>query len=30
MVKLLLEQTKELIDEDIQVLPLPFSSKKNN
>lgn len=25
-----LEQTKELIDEDIEVLPLPFSSKKNN
>ncbi len=24
------EQTKELIDEDIDVLPLPFSSKKNN
>ena len=25
-----LEQTKELIDEDIDVIPLPFSSKKNN
>ena len=25
-----LEQTKDLIDEDIEVLPLPFSSKKNN
>jgi len=24
------EQTKELIDEDIDVLPLPFSSKKTN
>ena len=25
-----IEQTKELIDEDIQVLPLPFSTKKTN
>ena len=25
-----IEQTKELIDEDIDVLPLPFSSKKTN
>ena len=25
-----LEQTKELIDEEIDVLPLPFSSKKTN
>ncbi len=25
-----LEQTKELIEEDIDVLPLPFSSKKTN
>ena len=25
-----LEQTKELIDEDIDILPLPFSSKKTN
>ena len=25
-----IEQTKELIDEDIEVMPLPFSSKKNN
>ena len=25
-----LEQTKELIDEDIEIMPLPFSSKKNN
>ena len=25
-----LEQTKELIDEDIEVLPLPFSTKKTN
>ena len=25
-----LEQTKELIDEDIDVLPLPFSTKKTN
>jgi len=24
------EQTKELMDEDIDVIPLPFSSKKNN
>ena len=24
------EQTKELIDEDIDVLPLPFSTKKTN
>ena len=25
-----LEQTKELIDEEIEVMPLPFSSKKTN
>tara|TARA_B100000989_G_scaffold275183_1_gene234553 strand:- start:140 stop:553 length:414 start_codon:yes stop_codon:yes gene_type:complete len=25
-----IEQTKELIDEDIDVLPLPFSTKKSN
>ena len=25
-----IEQTKELIDEDIDVLPLPFSTKKTN
>ena len=25
-----IEQTKELIDEDINVLPLPFSTKKTN
>ena len=25
-----IEQTKELIDEEIDVLPLPFSSKKTN
>lgn len=25
-----LEQTKELIEEDIEILPLPFSSKKTN
>ena len=25
-----IEQTKELIDEDIEVLPLPFSTKKTN
>ena len=25
-----LEQTKELIDEDIEIMPLPFSSKKTN
>ena len=25
-----IEQTKELIDEDIDVMPLPFSSKKTN
>ena len=25
-----LDQTKELIDEDIDVLPLPFSTKKSN
>ena len=25
-----LEQTKELIEEDIDVMPLPFSSKKTN
>ena len=25
-----IEQTQELIDEDIQVLPLPFSTKKSN
>ena len=25
-----LEQTKELIEEDIQVVPLPFTSKKTN
>ncbi len=25
-----LEQTKELIDEEIEILPLPFNSKKNN
>ena len=25
-----LEQTKELIDEDIDVIPLPFNSKKSN
>ena len=25
-----LEQTKELIDEDIEIMPLPFSTKKTN
>ncbi len=25
-----LEQTKELIDEDIEIMPLPFSNKKTN
>ena len=25
-----LEQTKELIEEEIEIMPLPFSSKKNN
>ena len=25
-----LEQTKELIEEDIEVIPLPFSTKKTN
>ena len=25
-----LEQTKELIDEEIDIMPLPFSSKKTN
>ena len=25
-----IEQTKELIDEDIEIMPLPFSSKKTN
>ena len=25
-----IEQTKELIDEDIEILPLPFSTKKTN
>ena len=25
-----LEQTKELIDEEIEIMPLPFSSKKTN